>query len=430
MVNPLFLFLQYRVSMIFLLGFQLIFLPLRHKKMASGCIAAGCFLLTGVLDYIEFFINYNSESMLTVTVVQIILVQATAYMLCCYRDFRALFTGISSATYVLPGNIISTVAVIYMKNNLTALFVQVFCHVIIMIPLLMMRWNYLKEMENPLGSWGKLCMIPTLFYLVMYTLACWPSNLYERRENWLAAYLFLLLMGFTYILIIKLISQEHIDRELERSNEFFETYASGLRREADILRNSEEKIKVLRHDSRHFYQMIGIYLEKGEIKKIKELLDQMDTELQSLASKRFCDNITINGILSAFEEKAKKETIVFMCEADVPKELKTANEFELATVIANLLENALYAASKVEKKEEKKVKIRIFPVKEQLVLEIMNTFDGKCKISNVTGLPLSERGEEHGYGMRSVKAYANKHHAIFRYSIEDGLFCVRLLANV
>ena len=73
---------------------------------------------------------------------------------------------------------------------------------------------------------------------------------------------------------------------------------------------------------------------------------------------------------------------------------------------------------------------RIFAVKEQLVLEIQNTFDGKCKFSHITGLPLSRKGEDHGYGLRSVKAYAGKNHAIFQYSVENGMFCVRLLAKM
>lgn len=54
MTNLLFTFLQYRISMLFLLVFQLLFLPLRYRKVKSIGIAAICFIITGVLDYISF----------------------------------------------------------------------------------------------------------------------------------------------------------------------------------------------------------------------------------------------------------------------------------------------------------------------------------------------------------------------------------------
>ncbi|WP_373218670.1 sensor histidine kinase [Ruminococcus sp. 5_1_39BFAA] len=431
MISPLFLFLQYRISMAFLMAFQLLFLPLRYKKYISGIIAVGCMCLTGGLDYLYFIAGWGTADILPVTIAQIIIVQATAYLLSQYRDFRALFTGISSATFVLPGNIVSTACFAHKQVIWAALLTQAVIHLILLVLLvIVLRWHYLLEMETNAKEWKWLCIIPTLFYAVTYTMACWPNSIYERKENWTAAFLFLILMGVVYIMLIKALAQHHLDNDLERNNEFLETYARGLRREADMLRESEENLKVMRHDSRHVYQMIGAYLEEGKTEQIKELLEQMDAKLETLTIKRFCENIAINGVISGCEAKAKSENVAFACEADVPSHLNGVNEFELATVISNLLENAVYAAAAVENPENRNVTIQIFPVKEQLILEITNTFTGACTFSPSTGLPLSTKGGNHGYGLRSVKAYANKNHAVFRYSVEDGRFCVRLLTNI
>lgn len=431
MEELLFFFFQYRVSMLFLIIFQLLFLTLHYKKWRSIAIGAGCFILTGFMDYILFFVRFRMENQLLSTMVQIVVVQATAYFLCRYRDFRALFTGLTSSIYVLPGNIISVIIYIGTGKVYIALTVQAIVHLILLgILVVVLRENYLSEMEEESKSWWKLCVIPVLCYMVTYTLACWPGNLYERRENCVTALLLLMLIGITYVLMFKLLAKQRMERELELGREFLETYAWGLSREADVLKKAEEKIKVLRHDSRHVYQLIAVYLETGETEQIKKLLSQIEMEFQTVTPKRFCENVTINGILSGCEVKAQKEKIQFLCEIDVPGVLKNINEFELATVVSNLLENALLAAAKVAKPAGRRVIVRMFPVKGQLILEIMNTFIGNCEFSRVTGLPLSTKGDGHGYGLRSVKAYANKNNAIFRYSIEEGMFCVRLLTNI
>lgn len=378
----------------------------------------------------KFFTEYGLGNQLLATCIQIIIVQVTAYILCRYRDCRALFTGISSSTYVLPGNIISTIIYMYTESLSTAMLVQAAVHIMLFTLMVVLRWHYLREMEIGGKSWWKMCTLPALFYAVMYTMAYWPGSLYDRKENWPAAVLFLILMGATYLLVVKVFAQQHIDDELEKNMEFLETYAWGLRREAETLRNAEEKMRMIQHDNRHIYQMISTYLSEGRTEQIQELLRQMDAELKPKPSERFCENIVVNGILTGSDAKARQENVNFVCKADVPKELKRINEFELATVISNLMENALYAASQVESPKERKVSVRIFPVKGQLILEITNTYTGKCEFSDVTGLPVSKKGAGHGFGLRSVKAFANKNHAIFQYSVEEGMFCVRLLMRL
>ncbi len=431
MVSPEFMFLQYRISMSYLLAFQLLFLSPRYTKRKSFCIAACCFLLTGILDYLFFFTRKGVENQHLMTAVQFLIVQAAAFILCCYRDFRTLFVGISSSTYVLPGNIISTGLFIYKGSIGIALLVQIMIHAALLAGIaFLMHGNQIDEMEEYTRLWRTLCLIQVLFYAVIYVTIFWPSDIYLVKSNWIAVILILILMEMTNVLMIKLISQQHVEAELVRNNQFLETYAEGLRREAAIMRREEERMKIFRHDSRHVCQTMYTYLENGEIEQVLKILKEMNVKLQAAPLKKYCENIVINGIVAGCMQRAEKENIKFISKIDMPKEMGMINEFELATVISNLLNNALYAAAKVEDLEERKVKIQMFPVKGQLILGITNTFAGTCRFSKETGLPISDKGKNHGYGLRSVKAYAEKNHAIFQYSIESGCFCVRLLIDM
>lgn len=422
-------FLEYRISMVTLLAFLLLFLPLKYGKWRSGIIAIVSFAVTTALDAIQFLTPFSQQYSVVITLIQIVIVQATAFILCKYRDFRALFTGVTSSAFVMIGNIIGWIMELISKNVFVGISVQVFLHIgLLWLIAVRLRAPFHSEMARRKNGWGTLCFIPALCYAVVYALASWPSNITDSPGNMFAAVLMLVLMTITYILIIRLLSQQRIDAELQRSNEFLETYAEGLRRQAEMVRRADEEMSVVRHDIRHIYSLMSSYLDAGETEKVRELLKRQNAELDKVKAKRYCENIAVNGILGAIDQQALKLNVEFECKADVPEKLGRANEFELATVISNLTENALYAASNA--KDEKWVKIRIFTVKKQLMLEIRNTFAGKASLSVKNGLPVSERGEGHGYGLLSVRAFAEKNDAIFKYSAEGNIFCVQLITDL
>ena len=125
---------------------------------------------------------------------------------------------------------------------------------------------------------------------------------------------------------------------------------------------------------------------------------------------------------------AQRENVRYKCQADVPKELENTNEFVLAVVLSNLVENAINAASKAE--GERWVSVQLLPVKGQLRLEVRNTYAGEIVVSPQTGLPQTTKGEGHGFGLQSVQALCERYKAVFHYATEDGhVFRVTLLTD-
>ena len=176
--------------------------------------------------------------------------------------------------------------------------------------------------------------------------------------------------------------------------------------------------------------MIRNCLNEGKTDQIQKLLDQTDEEFQSVMRRRFCKDVVIDGAVSVYYERAKEQQVEFKTDIKMPVKTEKFNEFEFATVVMNLLDNAVRSAACVKDQKDRQVLIKIKPAKAQILLEVRNTFvENSYKISKVTGLPLSERGTEHGFGMKSIKAYADKYHGLFQYSVEDGKFCVRLITD-
>ena len=110
----------------------------------------------------------------------------------------------------------------------------------------------------------------------------------------------------------------------------------------------------------------------------------------------------------------------------VPKETNVG-EYDLAMLSANLIENALQAVEKLEQKE----RVVTLTVKsremESFFFEIKNPCRDKVLFSKKTGLPCSELGLGHGYGMKSVQNLVAQYHAEFDCLMEGQMFIVRIL---
>lgn len=131
MIQNEFMFLKCRISMGFLLLFIYTFLPLRYKKSTTVIILVLSFILSGLIEYFQFIILNNDKYLLTATVLNIIIVQGTNLLLSYYRDFRALFTGITAVAYVLVGNIVSLIIWVYDHNYLYAFIIQSAIHILL-----------------------------------------------------------------------------------------------------------------------------------------------------------------------------------------------------------------------------------------------------------------------------------------------------------
>ncbi|MDD3797277.1 MAG: GHKL domain-containing protein [Lachnospiraceae bacterium] len=366
---------------------------------------------------------------LKITIAEIIIIQLSAFWISEYRDFRTLFTGITSSVYILFGNIFCAAIYMVTENNLWALAGQVLIHGALMGVL---NWKirpyYMMDMKQKGWFWKGLWLIPSLYYGIIYFLVVWPQNIRTSPENLGAVVLVLLQIVLSYGIILRMFAQKRMDYELRCSNKFLENYAERIRHEADIIQAKEGETAMLRHDMRHYARLLEVYLANGETEKIYELTDQVNQRLDATVSKRYCENISVNGVLGFCEDLARKKQVRFLAEVEIPKQVDV-NEIELAAVISNLLENGIAAAAQVQKKEERYVKVCSHCVRKQIIIEVSNSFAGEREISAKTGLPISRNGEGHGYGMMSVQAFARKNNAVFDYSVEKNVFQVRILAK-
>lgn len=115
-------------------------------------------------------------------------------------------------------------------------------------------------------------------------------------------------------------------------------------------------------------------------------------------------------------------------EAVVPKELPF-NDYEFATVIANLLENAMKCVEEFEEKE-KRVEIKIECTQEHVLIHIQNEFEKEIFFDEQTGFPHSKAGYGHGLGMQSVQIFSDKIGGNIGCYCDSGIFHFLLFAKI
>lgn len=429
MSRYLFEFLSNRISFAFIMLFLLLFLELRCNRLMSVLTAVFAYLSEFLLGYMCYFTDFGRHYPMFFTVVSILLIQGVAFLLGSYRDFRTVFTAVSGSSFIVLGTALGTVTFLYTRDAAIGLVVVGLVQSLIMVGLVLtVRKPYLETMKQPGRYWRVLWIIPSAFFAINYTAQTWPSNLIETPSNAITCIVSSLTMMICYAMLFQLFDMWRKKEQLAQDNRFLDIYARGLRHEMETIRMAEDRTAYWRHDMRHMFRLIAAFAREGESEKCLELLQEMDERIVETRAVHYCDNVTLNGVLSGCAAMAQRENVRYECQADVPKTLENTNEFILAVVLSNLVENAINAASKAE--GERWVSVQILPVKGQLRLEVRNTYAGEITISPQTGLPQSAQGEGHGFGLRSVQALCERYKAVFHYATEEGhIFRVTLLTD-
>lgn len=425
------MYFVYRFSMAFELGYIVLFLPMRYSKPKTAAIVIAAFAVTASLDYIDFFV-YELANGIANTLLQVAIVQGVAMLVSAYRDWRTVFTALCAANYVLVGNVIGTSVYTFSKDIVPALVSEVVIHSLLLTWLLLsIRKNYHLELEAGNNDWTYVCLIPVMFYAIIYAMAAWPNSIQETPEISVPLYFVLLLMAVNYYYMLN--NRRRLRGAMKKASEakLLENYAEAMLHESELMQKHRQALAIQRHDLRHQYRLIETYLECGQYDEIRQLTRQLDAELDTLTERSFCENRLVNGLLSLYSEKAERENVTFECKADVPDDLELANDFGFATMLSNLIENALLAAANVKNSGNRRLVISMMPRKEKLILEIQNTSDKQLIISPETGFPIADKGRNgHGYGLVSVSNYADEHGALIKFRQRDDMVIVQFVTNL
>lgn len=415
--------ISYTLSHIFFMAFIYLFLSHRFSRKATVAICIAACMVMNLLDY--FKLNLFSDSGLVyffVTIIQIMIAQFTGLFISKKRNSRVLFIGLSASNYVIVGSITASILYILSGSILLALLGNILMHLVILWVLygkIGRIFQMFSEQDRGESWWG-LCMIPVFFFCSFSCLAFFPYTLYEHPENILVSIFLMITMLVSYVVVMRYLHIESKQVEEYWKNVMFESYIKGLESQNYLVERAERNLRILRHDMRHFSVVIDELLRQENYEEIGKIAGHIGDVVKENKVERYCENLIANTILLRMAEQAKTFLIDLHMDVTIVKDIPV-NEYEFAMVLANLLENAVYAVKDLEP-EKRAVNAKIHCTAEYLLIDLENAYEGMVSFDSLTGLPKSGKGAGHGLGMQSVRAFSDKLGGNLACYCEDGQF--------
>ena len=169
------------------------------------------------------------------------------------------------------------------------------------------------------------------------------------------------------------------------------------------------------HEVNHQLTALDCLYRNGNYQEMGEIMAQMRTDLNSHPVITFTANRTVNTILQNAAAQAKWQNIHFRAQANLPEVLNIP-ETDLCTLLINMLDNALEAASKVSPPEERNIFVQIKVADLYLAIHCENSFNGEIRTDkNGELLTTKENPSVHGYGIQQMKEIAKKYQSVIRF---------------
>ena len=300
--------------------------------------------------------------------------------------------------------------------------------------------GFMERKESPLfrllmpGMYGLLGSLAVLYFLSLRVCAAFPdSNTLFHQINYfvgLAAIgsphdLITLFCTLQLFLLLLVLAVEQISESVKQAED-----AKLLALKNDLalesirsMERSAEALAVARHDELSHLKVIA-GLCRSEPEQAADYAASLVKELSGIPALRYTENALLNTILIVQGEKAAKASVGFQAEAILPQRLSIPDK-DLCAVLMNLTDNAIQSAEKST--AEKRVNVRLSIEDDYLLILIENSLpDGFEQAAFRETLEQAARPgqDDHGFGIRSVKAILKRYGGELRYTIKDNSLAV------
>ncbi len=233
------------------------------------------------------------------------------------------------------------------------------------------------------------------------------------------AILFLINIFVFYLYDILLQSyQEKMERNLlmQQNNAYI--------KQLNIINQSQENIKILRHDIKNHISALQRFIEKDNSSFALRYLQSAFNLINNIEEYAKSGNTEIDSILNYKVHEAKRQDINVELDLHIPRKLNI-QAFDLVAILGNLFDNAVEATSKL--KENKKIEVSVELDRNVLYISVANPFYGKLYYGVDKLITTHKDAENHGFGLESVKKSIDKYNGAMEIRHADNTFCVDVL---
>lgn len=236
------------------------------------------------------------------------------------------------------------------------------------------------------------------------------------------------LTGALQLLVFRLYLHIGKEKEYQKENQLMQMNHRLLERNMELLQESVESGRRIRHDARHHNAVIAEYARRGQSEELLQYLEEYDRQMDVHTAESICANTTVNNLLSAYTRRARNEQIKVMLDVVLGGSLTIPN-IDLVTILANAYENAIYGCIEVKKQSPERecfIHLVLKRKRNKLVISCSNTCRVEAEFKD--GQPKPEFTG--GIGVLSIIKTAENFGGEYDFKNDDGVFKFRLIMNI
>ena len=278
------------------------------------------------------------------------------------------------------------------------------------------------------------------YMIVVWILLCFIWNHYHflKEERIFSAIVILLYLGILFLgiyydgfiaggiaALIFVLLEYLLQRIMKREEDKTIIYQNKLmKQQMDEIENIYMTMRGWRHDYHNHLQSLKGYLSLNKVDQMKNYLNELETDLDSIDTLYHSGNLQLDSILNAKLAIAEKGQIRIHCDASIPPQLHVS-DLDLCVILGNLLDNAIESCRKIKNPDERFIRVYIGILKKQLYISITNATSETVK-QRTDHYFTTKRGD-HGHGLKRVDQVVKKYDGYLNRQNEPGVFATEII---
>lgn len=278
------------------------------------------------------------------------------------------------------------------------------------------------------------------YMITVWILLCFIWNHYHffKEERIFSVIVILLYLGIIFLgvyydgtvaggigALIFILLEYLLQRIMKREEDKTIIYQNKLmKQQMDEIENIYMTMRGWRHDYHNHLQSLKGYLSLNKVEQMKNYLNELETDLDSIDTLYHSGNLQLDSILNAKLAIAEKGQIRIHCDASIPPQLHVS-DLDLCVILGNLLDNAIESCRKIKDPDERFIRVYIGILKKQLYISITNATSETVK-QRTDHYFTTKRGD-HGHGLKRVDQVVKKYDGYLNRQNEPGVFATEIV---
>lgn len=296
---------------------------------------------------------------------------------------------------------------------------------LIAFPLLeYLAWRYLRkpylELQDAVKrGWAVFAGMTMLYYILLVVVVQFPTNIIYRPEDTFLCVLVLILMLFNYATIFSALYRQLLLYRKQQSERILLEQKNTLEAQLD----SQLNIRKMKHDIKGYTATLSGLLAARKMDEALTYLKGVEAEMDTLTG-QFCANPYINAVVVHYF--GKFEDMGAECRVDIQVGEEELPYMDLCQILSNGLENACDALEGLEK-EKRKVSVQMRYNRNYLLIRIRNKCRDDLYVEQGEIPATDKAGQDHGFGLATVKEAAERLDGESFCYTEDGYFILDVM---